>query len=269
MKTFLLAASLLCPLLSYACSFAPRYEKFTPAVAAFEARMAGEPVALLPPPRVGSIRVYRGTASPGSSCDDAGSLVLELNWPKSTGYRLQDIGFYFRVVGGQQPDRIFPLEPVTGTIAGRNVRFAFYWLDGHPSGQIPLKLDVEVFAVNKGLQIGAPWRFRIDEHIHKAPGDAKDLLESLLDSEYRTARAKIIAAGWRPEHRRAALEWTRLLQKWYPELHDCASDRPVCSMFFKRERGACLRVIVGGDVPALYRVVQIARECDNAGEKTA
>lgn len=91
MKTFLPAAFLLCPLLSYACSFAPGYEKLKPAVAAFEARMAGEAVALLPPPRVATIRVYRGTASPGSSCDDAGSLVLELDWPKSAGYRLQEL----------------------------------------------------------------------------------------------------------------------------------------------------------------------------------
>lgn len=195
--------------------------------------------------------------------------MLELHWPKSSVYKPKDIGFYFRVVSGKEPDRIFPLGPVTGTIDGRTVRFFFAWLDGHPSGQSPLKLDVEVFAVNKGLQIGPAQRFRIDQAIHKAgsaaSGDAMDLPESLQGTEYRTARAKLIAAGWRPDYRPAPTEWNGLLQKWYPELHDCAGDRPVCAMLFKREKGSCLKVIATGDVPALYWVQQVERACDDAG----
>lgn len=151
------------PLFSYACSFGPGYERFKPAVATFQARMDGHRVALLPAPSVSAIQVRRGTAAPGSSCDDAGSLTLDVNWPRSSIYKLSEIGFYFRVVGGKEPDQIFPLEPISGTIVGQRAQFFFAWLDGHPSAQIPLNLAVEVFAVNKGLQIGASRRFRITE----------------------------------------------------------------------------------------------------------
>lgn len=260
LEKFLLSALLTRPLLSHACLFAPGYKPFKPAVASFQAKLDGDRIAPLPAPRVGAIRLRRGTASPGSSCDDAGSLVLELHWPEFSVYKLKDIGFYFRVVGGKQPDRIFPRGPVTGTIDGRTARFFFAWIDGHPSAQTPLKLDVEVFAVNKARRTGGVRRFRIDEAVHKA-----DLAESLPGTEYRAARTKIIAAGWQPDYRKATMEWNRLLQEWYPELHDCASDRPVCAMFFRREQGSCLKVVVRGEVPALYWVDHVARECDEAG----
>jgi len=269
MKKLLLAALLACPLFSHACSFAPGYERFTPAVASFESRMDENLVVLLPAPRVGAIQVERGKVAPGASCDDAGSLSLTLDWPASSAYKLKEIGFYFRVVGGKEPDRIFPREPIVGKNVGRQARFFFVWLDGAPSSQTPLKLDVEVFAVNKGLQLGAVRRFRITDAMRKpgsnAPQDAMNLAESLLFTEYRTARPKIVAAGWRPDYRRSAQEWTRFLQKSYPELRDCASNRPVCAMFFSGENGSCLKVIVSGDFPAMYRVAQVERECDNAG----
>jgi len=163
MKTLLLAACLACPLLAHACLFAPGYQRFKPALASFESRTDHGGVALLPAPRVNAIHVARGTASPGASCDDAGSLTLELDWPKASPYKLREVGFYFRILGGKEPDQIFPLEPVSGTVEGQRARFVFIWLDGHPSRQTPLNLDVEVFAVNKGLEIGPSRRFRVTD----------------------------------------------------------------------------------------------------------
>jgi hypothetical protein len=64
-------------------------------------------------------------------------------------------------VGANRPDKLFPLKPITGTITGQRSRFAFIWIDGHPSEQRLLNLDIEVFAVNKGLEIGPAHRFRI------------------------------------------------------------------------------------------------------------
>lgn len=76
---------------------------------------------------------------------------------------LDEVGFYFRVLRGKQPDRIFPATPITGKIARQRMQFFFVWLDGHPARQVPLDLEVEVFAVNKGLEIGPSRRFRITD----------------------------------------------------------------------------------------------------------
>lgn len=152
---FLLAFVALCASAnSLACSIAG-YSVFAPNVSAFEPKYdKDENVALLPQPIPKLIGVKRGSAAPGSSCDDAGIIELEVAWPASSEYKLEDVGFYFRVVAGKPPDLIFPLEPAIGRIKGRRMRFLFAWLDGHPSKQLPIDLKVEVFAVNGGLQIG-------------------------------------------------------------------------------------------------------------------
>lgn len=167
MKKLLLIALFLFPIFTQACSFEPGYRKFTPSIATFDAKMDGSHVALLQAPRVSAIKIKRGTALPGASCDDAGWLTLDVNWPKSSVYKLGEVGFYFRVLSGKQPDQIFPLEPISGKIVGQRAQFFFVWLDGHPSGQSPLNLEVEIFAVNKGLEIGASSRFRIAEEKHQ------------------------------------------------------------------------------------------------------
>lgn len=125
--------------------------------------MGDDRLALLPAPRVRIVRLTRGTSAGDGMCGDAGQLTLELDWPTSSVYKLVEVGFYFRVLSGQQPDRIFPRIPVTGTVTGQRARFFFVWPDGHPSVQRPLDLKVEVFAVNKGLELGASRSFHITE----------------------------------------------------------------------------------------------------------
>ncbi len=163
MKLLLFTVLAACPWFAQACSFAPGYERFTPSVAAFDARMDGDRTAVLPAPQIRVVQLVRGTGAEAGMCGDLGQLTLELDWPKSSVYRLNEVGFYFRVVDGQQPDRIFPLVPITGKITGQRAKFFFIWLDGHPSTQAPLKLEAEVFAVNKGLEVGAARRFRISD----------------------------------------------------------------------------------------------------------
>lgn len=149
------------PALTQACSFAPGYERFHPRFDSFEAKLVGDEIAPIPIPDVNGIQVKRATAAPGSSCDDAGRLSLSISLPKASAYKLKEIGFYFRVLAGSQPDQIFPLEPISGRIVANRAQFYFVWLDAPPSSQRPLNLDVEVFAVNRGLQIGKSKKFRV------------------------------------------------------------------------------------------------------------
>jgi hypothetical protein len=162
MKKFTILTILSCAasLNSNACSFAPGYFEFKPE-SSFEVKMENDLIALLPAPKVQVLKIIRGRSSPGSSCDDAGIIQLSLEWPNESVYTLEELGFYFQSENGLQPDLIFPLNPVKGKINQNTAEFQFVWLDGHPKYQKPLDFKVNVFAVNKGLQIGQPVQVHI------------------------------------------------------------------------------------------------------------
>jgi len=86
---------------------------------------------------------------------------------------------------------------------------------------------------------------------------------SLEGKAYKTARAKIIAAGWRPDYRTASMEWEKAVQRRYPELRYCAVDRPLCALYFTGKNGSCLKVVTRGEAPEEYRIETVARECDD------
>lgn len=157
MRYFLIiAATIFISIKANACSFAPGYFKFEASPSDFEMKMDKGIIALLPSPKVKIDKVVRGSASPGSSCDDAGIIYLSIDWPKESVYSLEEIGFYFQSENGVDPDLIFPLGPVKGNIKDNTAKFFFVWLDGHPKDQKELNFKVNVFAVNKGLQVGQP-----------------------------------------------------------------------------------------------------------------
>ena len=117
-----------------------------------------EPV---PAPVIKVVRVTRGSTAPGSSCSDAGTLSLEISLPEQSTYSIEEFGFFFRVKSGKLPDAIFPDVPMLGLIEGDKSNILFAWLDGHPSHQIELDLEVEVFLVTNGLNIGPSTIFTV------------------------------------------------------------------------------------------------------------
>ena len=154
---------------SQACSFGPGFAVFEVDQKGFEHKFDtnDEFIAFLPAPKVLITNITRGTAAPGSTCADAGIISVDVYWPEASQYELDEIGFYFRTQSHKLPDLIFPLEPVaplTANISGNRAAFTFVWLDGHPDQQIPLDFELEVFAVNKGMEIGPPAKLRVAEH---------------------------------------------------------------------------------------------------------
>ncbi|WP_444897877.1 hypothetical protein [Microbulbifer sp. SSSA005] len=108
----------------------------------------------VPAPIVRVSGITRGSSAPGSSCSDAGTLSLEISLPKESTYSIEEFGIYFRVKNGVLPDAIFPDLPVVGAIENGKSNILFAWLDGHPSHQIALDLEIEVFLVTNGLNVG-------------------------------------------------------------------------------------------------------------------
>lgn len=115
----------------------------------------------VPAPLVQVLKVTRGTTSPGSSCNDAGTVELEISLPEGSTYDISEFGFYFRVTKGKLPDEIFPDIPLTGEIKNGKVILFLAWLDGHPKYQFPLDLNVDVFMITNGLNIGESTTFKI------------------------------------------------------------------------------------------------------------
>lgn len=124
-----------------------------------------EPEALKPP-EVRVVSVTRGVGTRHASCDDTGLLTLQVEWPRGTDYKLRDLGFQFRVVGGQTDYALFPEGPIAGKVEGRQAEFLFMWQDGPPAQQHPIQLEVEVRAVTQDHRLGPPARLRVQS----APG---------------------------------------------------------------------------------------------------
>ena len=96
-----------------------------------------------------------------ASCDASGLLTMSVEWPRGTDYKLRELGFEFRVVGGEDRLSIFPKAPVTGRVDGRRSEFVFLWQDGPPAQQQPIDLVVEVRAVTPDNRRGPPAQLRI------------------------------------------------------------------------------------------------------------
>jgi hypothetical protein len=93
--------------------------------------------------------LVRGTkANSGGSCEDAGIIKLNLSLPKVSKYRLNQLGFYVRVLEGEDPSNI----PKTPFMVDNTGIAMFPWLDG--AGKKPINLKLEIFAINQALVIG-------------------------------------------------------------------------------------------------------------------
>ena len=132
-----------------------------------DSKSSGEYWESVPAPIVKVSRVIRGTSSDGGSCEDAGTIELEISLPKESTYSLNNFGIYFRVKSGQLPDEIFPDVPVSITEYQGSWLVSFGWLDGHPKYQKPLDIEVEAFLVSNGMNIGPSTLFRVTSGVGK------------------------------------------------------------------------------------------------------
>jgi len=88
--------------------------------------------------------------------------------------------------------------------------------------------------------------------------------ESLVGKDYMSARKVLIRNGWGPISHidSQMMDWEKEIQRKFPELDNCATDRPVCSLSF-RKHGKCLRVITWGEDMKSFTVNAIAHDCSN------
>ena len=159
-----------------ACSFRG-VEKFNPTLERWEqhpgprqkdSNSEGDYWEKVPTPVISVANVTRGSESPSSSCSDAGTISLEVSLPESSTYEIDEFALYFRVQSGKLPDEIFPDIPLIGSIEDGKMTLLLAWLDGHPTYQFPLDLEVEAFFITNGLNRGSSTKFKVESDIGNA-----------------------------------------------------------------------------------------------------
>lgn len=111
-------------------------------------------------PELKALRLDRGIGG-ASGCDGSGILTVRLDWPRGD-YKIDQVGFQFRVVSSQSPYAVFPAEPVAVITGDRRSELLFFWPDDPPGRQQPLHMEVEVRAVTRGNLRGPPTLFTVD-----------------------------------------------------------------------------------------------------------
>lgn len=141
-----------------ACTLTTGYKPFELVV---DASPGDAPADTLQMPEVEEVSITRGVGGAAGTCDGSGILVLELKWPRGA-YKIDEVGFEFRVVAMDSPYAVFPAEPIAVTADKRRTELLFLWPDDPPAGQKPLRMQVEVRAVTREYLRGPPVRFTID-----------------------------------------------------------------------------------------------------------
>lgn len=119
--------------------------------------------AQIPAPEIeaSSITITRGIGG-GATCDALGFMSVQLKWPRGSDYDLDEIGFEYRLVGGEAPDGLLPAAVVSSPVSGRKAEHQFTWQDVPTDQQRPMHLELEVRAVTRDHQRGMPVRVRVD-----------------------------------------------------------------------------------------------------------
>jgi hypothetical protein len=116
--------------------------------------------AQIPAPEIEESSVTRGIGG-GATCDALGFMSVQLKWPRGSDYDIAEIGFEYRVVSGRAPDGMLPATVVASPVSGRKADHQFAWQDLPPDQQKPMDLVLEVRAVTRDGQRGAPAQVRI------------------------------------------------------------------------------------------------------------
>ena len=129
-------------------TFVPTPEKWTqhPGPAQTKPGSNGDYWEKIPKPIVRITKISRGKAAIVSSCDDIGMVRIAVSLPSTTTYAIEEFGIYFRAKSGRDPYNIIPDIPLAADAVDGVAKVLFVWVDGTPSIQQAIDLEIEVFS---------------------------------------------------------------------------------------------------------------------------
>ncbi len=133
----------------------------------------------IPAPVVAVREVVRGTVPPGTTCDDAGRIRIEVAMPENAAGSLDDFGIRFRASDPKNRYAfIFPDIPlVPGKTSDGTYEIFLVWLDGSPIRQGTIDMTVDAVLVTADRRNGPATRFRV----YSKPGRWIDYFRSWFE----------------------------------------------------------------------------------------
>lgn len=137
-------------------TFVPGPEKWTqhPGPAQIKPGSGGDYWEKVPKPVVRITEISRGKEVLVTSCDDIGVIRMAVSLPGTSTYAIEEFGIYFRAKSGRDSYNIIPDTPLAADVVDGVAKVQFVWVDGLHSTQQAIDLEIEVFLVSHGLNIG-------------------------------------------------------------------------------------------------------------------
>ncbi len=118
------------------------------------------PIALdVPAPIIKVVSIERADSDIPGSCSAYAGVAIEVSLPDGSIFSMEDLGFVFRSPSDKPQDRFvaFPNFPITSmkmSDDGRIAYFFFMLIDRVEQRGKPFQLTLDVFAINRYLQVG-------------------------------------------------------------------------------------------------------------------
>ena len=145
---------------AFACSRSPSMRAFTANQKEFQKTHDFPEALVVPMPVVKVTAVQRATSNSSGSCEAYAFVDIDVSVPESSAFKLAELGLVFRSETGKPQDAFmaFPNFPVTSLSTkanGKVAHFSFGLIDPLAARNKPFALKLDVFAINRGLQVGA------------------------------------------------------------------------------------------------------------------
>jgi len=144
---------------AWPCSIVQGFAPFEAGVRGGKGWEVSAPWDPIPQPEVHVASVERALSDIPGRCNNYTWVVIEVTIPADSAFSLKDLGFAFRSPKSQDPFLSFPNFPIKSSAVsddGLTMRFRFGFSPEETT------VPIEVFAMNKALQIGRSTSFTLD-----------------------------------------------------------------------------------------------------------
>lgn len=144
---------------AWACSVELGLVAYEPAAKGTAAREPSPPWKPVPAPSVRVVRVQPPTSTVDGNCGAYAYATIEVSAPVESDFAAKDLGFVFRSPVSQDPYLSFPSMPITSKQVSEDGATLIFRFGFEPQNE---SVPIEVFAINKALQVGPSTTVVID-----------------------------------------------------------------------------------------------------------
>lgn len=156
---------------AWACSVGLGLVAYEPAAKGTAAREPSPPWKPVLAPSVRVVRIQLPTSTVAGNCSAYAYATIEVTMPAESDFAAKDLGFVFRSPVPQDPYLSFPSLPITSKQVSRDGATLTFRFGFEPKNE---SVPIEVFAINKALQVGPSTTVLVDLKASTMSGSAAD-----------------------------------------------------------------------------------------------